>query len=309
MDVPVKLNGRRNAATVVFAEGTDFDFLEKWREKSRGIQHPRCVGAIEIAELAKRRYATHNELLPYAKTIQEFQDHINDNPYCEVACLVFLKCNWFPDSDTIGLAHFRRTWCNNIVLDYLCSYPLNVKVLPTYAHSLQGAGPALLYFVVQVAKKYQSRAVWGEATQNSFSFYKDMFELSDVEDLIVAPRTNYIKFLETFEAGWEKDRPSQPDPVLEKIFEIEANSPPFVGDTVIIPYHQLVQHFSELPFHVKIEIAHAFGEKDNSISDSELIRRIFRLAEENGRLADLWHEIESRHNQGETEPNPFKTNR
>lgn len=168
----------------------------------------------------------------------------------------------------------------------------------------------MLYFVVQVAKKYQSQALWGEATQNSFSFYKDTFELPDVTDLIFAPRTNFIKFSETFEAGWEKDRPSQPDPTLEKIFEIEADSPPFVGDTVTVisPYHQLVQHFSELPFHLKIEIAHAFGEQDNRISDSELIRRIFRRAEQDGRLADLWHEIESRHKHGETEPNPFKTN-
>jgi|ERR1043166_57434 hypothetical protein len=217
MDLSVKLNGESKTASVVFAERNDFAFLEEWREKSRGILHPRCVKAIEIGELAKRRYATHNELLPYARTVDEFEDHIEDNPHCEVACLVFLECAWFPDCRTIGLTHFRRTWCNNIVLDYLCSYPLTPKVLPTYPYSLKGVGPALLYFVVHVAKKYGARFLWGEATQNSFSFYKEAFELAAVDDLICAPETNFVKFSRKMEEGWEKDRPSQPDPVLEKL--------------------------------------------------------------------------------------------
>jgi hypothetical protein len=37
-----------------------------------------------------------------------------NNPQCEVACLVLLKCDWFPESEVIGVSHFRRTWKNEL---------------------------------------------------------------------------------------------------------------------------------------------------------------------------------------------------
>jgi len=43
--------------------------------------------------------------------------------------------------------------------------------------------------------------------------------------------------------------------------------------------------------------------------DDELFRRFFRRAAGNGKLSDLWSEVEKRHPDGEPEKNPFKEGR
>src|ERR1019366_558625 len=65
-------------------------------------------------------FSAHSQVqLPYVSRVGDIADHIANDRRCEVACFVLLKCECFPDSEGIGLCHFRRTWCDNIVSDAL----------------------------------------------------------------------------------------------------------------------------------------------------------------------------------------------
>jgi len=309
MDLPVKLNQKNKSATVVFAHGDDFAFLEEWREKLGKNQHPHRMDAVEFAQLAQFRYSAHSAIQPYAQAIGEFEEYSSDNPFCEVACLVFLRCDWFSDCDIIGLSHFRRTWSNRIILDYLSTHPFIAKPPPSYPEEVNGVGTALLYFVTQVAKTCGSDLIWGEATQNSCGFYKRAFRLASVRDLIYVPRVKFIEFSDRLDSSWAKKL--QSNPVLDEIYKIEAENPPFVGSktAVFSPPRKLVQHFLELHLHRKMEVAQALGapEDRNKIPrDPELFRRIFQHAAEQGKLPSLWREIETRHPDGEPDENPFE---
>jgi hypothetical protein len=98
--------------------------------------------AVDFAQLALDRFSTHSAIQPYARSIGDSGDHIASNPKIEVACCVLLTCDWFPDSNVLGVSHFRRTWSNNIVLDYLTRRRLRQPCLsgPTLIVPIRTAG-------------------------------------------------------------------------------------------------------------------------------------------------------------------------
>jgi hypothetical protein len=310
MDLQVKLNGKLTKATVVYATEPDYAFIEQWRAHLGDNPHPHRRDAVEFAELAVFRYDAQRSRQHYARSMDEFNDYIVDNPHNEVACFVYLKCDWFPDCEVIGVSHFRRTWTNRIILDYLCAHPLLLKTDPAYSHKVRGVGLALLYFVAQVAKKYNCDTVWGEATQNSCAYYEGVFELGTVRDLIFVPEKNFLAFCDTVEAGW---RASQPSAALEEIYKAEEENPPFVGNKLTVhgPTHTLVVHFLELTLPQKMEVAAAVGyivAKPLKESDSVLFRHIFNHSSENKKLNDFWSEVERRHPRGTPDAKPFPKN-
>lgn len=206
MELPVELNKSRQTASIVFAGQQDFGFLAGWREKLGDDQNPLRTDAVDFAQLVADRFSAHFAIQPYAKTIGDIGDHIASNPKIEVACCVLLKCDWFPDSKVIGLCHFRRTWSNNLILDYLAAHPFITRPPEGYSHSVRGVGTALLYFLCQIAKQYACGSIWGEATPISCGFYKNVFSLDSVEDLIYVPREKYIAFADELDLKWAETK-------------------------------------------------------------------------------------------------------
>lgn len=238
MDLSILLNGQPKTASIVFAHKVDFPaFAKTWEDSIGDDRHPYRRDAVEFAYLAQMRCSTHQPLQPYAAAIDEFKVHIKDNPYNEVACFVCLKCDWFKDSEIIGFCHFRRTWSNNIVLDYLGAHPF-IAAMPTGYHSVvNGVGSALVYFIIQAAKVCGSDLIWGEATQNSWEFYQGALKLDSVKDLILIPKDKFTAFSARMEASWAKGRSGATAPALVEIYKIEAQNPPFVGtrNPVMVP--------------------------------------------------------------------------
>jgi len=72
---------------------------------------------------------------------------------------------------------------------------------------------------------------------------------------------------------------------------------------------KLAYRFLDLPYHVQIEIAQALNllkDEDEGQSEDELFRRFFHRAADEGRLGELWREVEKKYTDGEPENNPFK---
>ncbi len=324
--LPLELNGSPTTANIKFAEQKDFGFLTEWREKLGDDPNPFRVETVDLASLAITRHSEQSGMVPYARSIGDIGDHIVHNPKSEVACFLLLKCDWFRDSSVIGLIHFRRTWCNSIVLDYLSVHPFIAKPLDKYPYVVKGTGLALIYFLSRVAEKYACDYIWGEATQISSGYYKRYLSLGPTEDLILVPRKRFVEFAEWLDLRWqgkteimkvsdvklEDVRPQikLQDVKLEDLYKLEEDNPPLVGNkfTVFNPPRQLVYHFLELAKHEQLEIAGALGllsAEDEGLQNDDLFRNIFRRARQLGKLAELWDEVEKKHPQGETDKNPF----
>jgi hypothetical protein len=308
MDLSVKLNNKYQTAKAVFAEKEDLAFVHDWRKTLGDDANPRRNDAVDFAEVAVHRFEAHSAIEPYARAIEDIGDHIQNNPQCEVACLVLLKCDWFPESKVIGVSHFRRTWKNRIVLDYLAAHPFSVRPpSDDYQYVVRGVGPALLYFLSSIAKLYGCDAIWGEATQISCDFYKNVLYLESVEDLIWAPRENFLKFMDKMD---QRETATAAPSAREEIYQVEAENPPFVGSKTAVsnPVRRLAYRFMQLPSRVQREIAEALnlvrGDDASKPTDEQFAAYFGRAAQE-GKLSDLWRRVEQQYGDGEPDKNPF----
>ncbi|MCI0718252.1 MAG: hypothetical protein L0338_04670 [Acidobacteria bacterium] len=309
MELPVELNGGAQTARVKFADKNDLGFLTEWRLKLGDDKNPLRNDSVDFAQLAVSRFEIHSSIEAYASAVEDIGDHIQTNPLTEVAAFVILTCDWFPDSRVISICHFRRTWSNRIILDYLAAHPFITRRPSGYPHKVRGSGVALLYFLSLVAKRYNCDAIWGEATQGSCDFYKKAFGLDSVEDLIYVPREKYMKFIESFDNNMaKKGKAVATDD--GGVLALEENNPPFVGSKTAVfnPVRRLARHFLDLPHHVQIEIVGRLGlvrEGDEGQMTDEQFRRFFRRVSEDGKLSGLWRAVEEQHPDGEPDKNPF----
>jgi hypothetical protein len=204
MKRPIVINGTLREAEIEYVTRPDFQFLDQWRQSLGNDTHPVRADAVDLATLACKRYKAHAPVEHYATRQEDIGDYVRDNPYSEVATLVVMRCRWFPESDIVGLAHFRRSWYNNLILDYLASHPWVASPPAGYDVEVKGVGLALLYFICATAVQNNCEAVWGEATQNSCEFYKRVFKLDRVRDLFYIPKENLANFRAEQDRKWQR---------------------------------------------------------------------------------------------------------
>ena len=312
MELTLALNGKREKADVLFVEPSDFGFAKNWRETLGDDQNPFRKDSVEFAQLAVSKFEAEFESGTYANSLRDFRDHIASNPKIEVSGFILLKCDWFPNSEVIAFSHFRRSWSNKIILDYLGAHPFIPRPKEGSSYIVKGAGTALLYFIAQIAKQENCSALWGEATALSASYYQGVFELERVDDLIYVPKKNLLGFAERCEKGWATadETKTSADQPLENIYALEAENPPFLGSKTAVfnPSKRLAFRFLKLPYHTQLEIAKKLQFITNAATDlarEELIQTVFRAAREKNTVSDLWDLVEEKYGDVVQEINPF----
>lgn len=297
---------------VAFAAHGDMAFVGKWRETLGTNPEPKQRETVEFAELAKERYYADSGVgQPYITAPADMRALIDGDPQCEVAGFMLLKSDWYPASDVVGLCHFRRTWCNNIVVDYLSTHPLVHGKTEDPRYKVGGIGAAIMCFLSRMAIEYSCDRIWGEATPGSHTFYEHVFELDSVKDLFVVPRDNFTTCAQR-KIDWQSDKDvnTMNMAAVKELYAIEESHPPLVGNRTIMvgSKRQLISHFLELSRGEQNEIAQALGlfrEGDNDILEDQWCGVLFQRANQVGKMRELWNEVEKRHESGEPEKNPF----
>ena len=177
----------------VFAKRNDHRLFNRWVKSANPGSNPNVLNAMELATLAFRRWKEAHKEGQVAHSVQDIKDYIRNNPHEEITILILVRARWLKDRTLAGLCHFRRTWCNNIFIDFLTRHPSLVRK-PTTS-KIRGVGTALLYFVTSVAAEIEAGAVWGEATQNSAEFYKGAFEKPNIKDLFFLKKKDYTAYV------------------------------------------------------------------------------------------------------------------
>lgn len=96
-----------------------------------------------------------------------------------------------PGAAMAGLCLFRRTWCNNVAVNYLAAHP---REIVSEQGRFKGLGSCLLWYVTEFAEALQAESLWLEATQNSAPAYEQIFELENVRDLVFLNSAQYTSF-------------------------------------------------------------------------------------------------------------------
>jgi Acetyltransferase (GNAT) family len=172
----------------------DKQAFAEWAGSFRRPGNPKVLDALELWTLAFRRWREAQVKRRVAESIGEVLDFIQDNPHAEVVHVVVVRAPWLQDDTLVGICHLRRTWCNNIFIDYVTVHPRLIMI-----RSVRGIGTALLYYATSFAEAVGASVIWGEATQNSVGFYKKVFGKPDMQDLIYIDKSDYLEFKSSIE--------------------------------------------------------------------------------------------------------------
>jgi hypothetical protein len=176
----------------VFANPRNVRALKSWAKSIHPDEaNPLKLDAVEFSTLASRRWREEKAKRRVANSIQELKDLIQDSQQAEIAVLILARAPGIRGSAFVGLCHFRRTWCNNLCVDFLTAHPLVARNPKSRLH---GVGTALLYFVMCVAIEIKASAIWFETTQNSAPYYRSVFKRPKIRDLVLLTRKQYTAF-------------------------------------------------------------------------------------------------------------------
>jgi len=199
MRFPVKRVGAWDFAECVYAQTrADVAPLRKWSDCISTDGNPLKFDAAEYGDLAQQRWIESLEKGRVAKSLDEVRIFKKDNPHSEVRVLLLARAAWFRSGVPMGLCLLRRTWCNNLCLEYLAAHPL-----ATDDH-ISGIGSGLLYEAICFARSLRVRDLWGEATALSRGFYENVFDLAEVRDLFCASKRRRLYFQNQCDRKWEE---------------------------------------------------------------------------------------------------------
>ncbi len=102
--------------------------------------------------------------------------------------MLLARADWYAEGQVLAMCEFRRTWCNNIVFDFLAVRPdlLDKEPLP-----ISGLGTALLRLLSHVARRLDVETVWAETTSTSVGFYRKALDRNDFRDLLTMSRSEF----------------------------------------------------------------------------------------------------------------------
>jgi hypothetical protein len=204
MNRPLLVNDNLVDAQIEYVTNSEFAFLKQWKRALGNDTDSKRVDAVNLATLACKRYKAHEPVEYYATRPEDIEAFVRINPMVEVANFLLMRCNSFPESNIVGLAHVRRSWCNNLILDYLVSHPWIVSPPQGYHTIVNGVGLGLMYFVCKLAVEHECEVVWGETTESSWSYYKRIFDLVSVRDMLYVPRDKIVEYLNGQDQKWRE---------------------------------------------------------------------------------------------------------
>ena len=183
-------DGENRLARCCFATLRDVNEIEAWPQQVRGANDSVAEDALEFAELACERWRFNRSKRRTASGIPAMKRKIATDKFAELAVLCIARATWTKPS-ILGIALFRRTWCNHLALDFLATHPLRLMNGPD---RIGRVGTGLLFGIVEVALALNADVLWAETTQTSAPFYKRVFDLEKVEDLLWVPEPNLRAF-------------------------------------------------------------------------------------------------------------------
>jgi hypothetical protein len=96
---------------------------------------------------------------------------MKSDPIAEVAALLIVRAEWHRPSPQLGFCLLRRSWCHNLLVDFLGTHPS----LHRGGAKVRGLATGLMHFVMAVGESLEAGRCWGEATDQSAGFYRKQF--------------------------------------------------------------------------------------------------------------------------------------
>lgn len=195
---------KRRRVTCDFAHADDIEQLKTWGDQlPAGLPietENKMRDAAEYAVLAADKWKFLKDL-PATRVVHSAKELkascVGASSQDEYAALLIARASWNNPTAMLGFCFFRRTWCNNIVIDFLATHPLVAG-----HNQILGIGRGLVYVTTTLAKQIDAKFVWGESTRLSYVTYQKWFHQTAIDDLFRIPGTAWQQFRSDTEDRW-----------------------------------------------------------------------------------------------------------
>jgi hypothetical protein len=178
--VPVRSGKTERPFSIEFAETFPAALVNEWT----AFMSVHCTGAqqdtIEFLESVVAKWSLYDRKNRVARSSKELLERVKRENNAEVLCVLTASAQWYRGGALAGFCQFRRTWCNNVVFDFLGIHP---HVIGT--REISGIGTALLIGLALIARDLNAGIVWAETTDTSISYYERIFNLPSRSDLLL----------------------------------------------------------------------------------------------------------------------------
>lgn len=176
--------------TVDFASQSLEALLPDWSAALDPSSSGPQLDAVEFIESVINKWALYEDKGRTVGSLEEMKRSVTHDREGEMLGVLTASADWYENGSVVGFCQFRRTWCNNVVFDFLGVHPSLLAMAP---RAISGVGTALLYRLGLVAKNLNATVVWAETTDTSARFYARLFNLSPLADLLVIKAEDFLR--------------------------------------------------------------------------------------------------------------------
>jgi hypothetical protein len=198
---PVTRDGLPKLVSCRFATGRDAAEIRRWSGTLQPGDSVEIQDAAEYAELATNKWEFYRRAGRVVASLRDIQRMIHADENAEVLILLVASAPWFAPESIIAFCMARRTWANNLCIDFLAAHP---DLLRGHGPKIKGSGTGLMYAVCEIAQILNSALIWGEATQSSHGFYQHYFPSLSVVDQFNIGRDERLAFMQGRIKQWSE---------------------------------------------------------------------------------------------------------
>ena len=144
----------------------DWAFLADWQSLADKSKSTAARDSLEYATLAGKRWRYLSNQSLAATSLPGLRQLLSESPSAEIGLALGLR-TVNPPRRVLGFAFVRRTWANNVMLEFLAASP-------AAEGGFKGVGRTLMQTLSIIALSLRCGALWGECTELSHGFYTSL---------------------------------------------------------------------------------------------------------------------------------------
>ena len=150
---------------------SDWRFVKRWKLDCPAAENSAARDALEYATLAGKRWRFLREQQLTVSGWQDLIGHLQREPAAELGLAIAVTTFVAGQTSVLGVAFARRTWANNLILEFLATSPQAMS-------GLKGTGFALMHSLAVIGHWLSCGELWGECTGASRGFYMKLMRMS-----------------------------------------------------------------------------------------------------------------------------------
>lgn len=149
------------------ADARDWRFVRQWKRSLAASSIPAARDSLEYAALAGKRWRF---LMQQKFSVAGWADlhrHLKRDPAAELGMALAITRTAGSRDSVLGFGFIRRTWANNLILEFLAAAPVPLM-------QVKGVGAALMQCISAIGVWLSASELRGECTEASRGFYTTM---------------------------------------------------------------------------------------------------------------------------------------